>query len=34
VWIWERLKPALAPLSEVVVYETCTSGCRYRGPRH
>ena len=32
VWIWEHLKPALAPLSEVVVHETCTSGCRYRGP--
>ncbi|MCC7248212.1 MAG: 6-carboxytetrahydropterin synthase QueD [Lysobacter sp.] len=32
VWIWERLKPALPALSEVVVHETCTSGCRYRGP--
>ena len=32
IWIWERLKPALPPLSEVVVQETCTSGCRYRGP--
>jgi 6-pyruvoyltetrahydropterin/6-carboxytetrahydropterin synthase len=32
VWIWERLKPALPQLSEVVVRETCTSGCRYRGP--
>ena len=31
VWIWERLKPALPLLSEVVVHETCTSGCRYRG---
>jgi 6-pyruvoyltetrahydropterin/6-carboxytetrahydropterin synthase len=31
VWIWERLKPTLPLLSEVVVYETCTSGCRYRG---
>lgn len=31
VWIWERLKPALPQLSEVVVHETCTSGCRYRG---
>ena len=30
-WIWERLKPALPLLSEVVVHETCTSGCRYRG---
>ena len=32
IWIWERLKPALPALSEVVVHETCTSGCRYRGP--
>src|SRR3546814_20728790 len=31
-WIWERLVPALPQLSEVVVRETCTSGCRYRGP--
>ncbi len=30
-WIWERLKPVLPLLSEVVVHETCTSGCRYRG---
>ena len=31
IWIWQRLKPALPQLSEVVVHETCTSGCRYRG---
>lgn len=31
-WIWERLKPGLAVLSRVVVHETCTSGCEYRGP--
>jgi 6-pyruvoyltetrahydropterin/6-carboxytetrahydropterin synthase len=30
-WIWEQLKPSLPALSEVVVHETCTSGCRYRG---
>jgi len=30
-WIWSRLKPALPPLSEVVVRETCTAGCVYRG---
>ena len=30
-WIWERLKPALQLLSEVVVHETCTTGCRHRG---
>ena len=31
MWIWTRLKPTLPLLSEVVVHETCTSGCRYRG---
>lgn len=31
IWIWERLKPALPALSQIVVHETCTSGCRYRG---
>jgi len=31
-WIWERLKPALAPLAAIVIHETCTSGCRYEGP--
>lgn len=31
-WIWRELQPALPQLSEVVVHETCTSGCRYRGP--
>ncbi len=29
-WIWARLAPTL-PLSAVVVRETCTSGCVYRG---
>ena len=31
-WIWDRLKPQLPLLSEILVQETCTSGCRYRGP--
>ena len=31
-WIWARLKPALPMLSEVVVAETCTAKCVYRGP--
>jgi len=31
IWIWDRLKPALPLLAEIVVHETCTSGCRYRG---
>lgn len=30
-WIWERLSPKLPGLSRVVVRETCTSGCVYRG---
>lgn len=30
-WIWERLKPGLPELTEVMVRETCNSGCRYRG---
>ncbi len=29
-WIWERLIGQL-PLSEILVRETCTSGCVYRG---
>lgn len=31
LWIWERLKPRLPLLSEIVVAETCTSRCVYRG---
>lgn len=30
-WIWRRLKPGLPALSRVVVRETCTAGCIYRG---
>lgn len=30
-WIWQRLKPALPLLREIVVAETCTSRCVYRG---
>ena len=30
-WIWERLTPALPGLAKLVVRETCTSGCVYRG---
>lgn len=30
-WIWQRLKPGLPLLSEVIVRETCTAGCVYRG---
>jgi 6-pyruvoyltetrahydropterin/6-carboxytetrahydropterin synthase len=30
-WIWNRVRPALPELSHIVVRETCTSGCVYRG---
>lgn len=30
-WIWARLEPTLPGLSRVVIGETCTSGCEYRG---
>jgi 6-pyruvoyltetrahydropterin/6-carboxytetrahydropterin synthase len=30
-WIWERLEPGLPGLSQIVVRETCNSGCSYRG---
>jgi 6-pyruvoyltetrahydropterin/6-carboxytetrahydropterin synthase len=30
-WIWDRLHQAMADLSQVVVRETCTSGCVYQG---
>ncbi|MFZ4519111.1 MAG: 6-carboxytetrahydropterin synthase QueD [Microthrixaceae bacterium] len=30
-WVWDRLAPQLPGLSRVVVHETCTSGCEYRG---
>lgn len=31
IWIWRELKPRLPLLSEVVVAETCTARCVYRG---
>jgi 6-pyruvoyltetrahydropterin/6-carboxytetrahydropterin synthase len=30
-WIWERTKPAFAPLVRVTVFETCESRCEYEG---
>lgn len=30
-WVWDRLAPALPLLSRIVVHETCTSACEYRG---
>ncbi len=31
-WLWNQLAPSLPMLSAVMVRETCTSGCVYRGP--
>lgn len=31
-WIWAQLAPTLPGLTRLVVQETCTSGCEYRGP--
>ena len=30
-WIFRRLEPRLPGLDKVVVHETCTSGCHYKG---
>lgn len=30
-WVWTRLKPVLPGLSQIIVRETCTAGCVYRG---
>ena len=30
-WIWHKLEPELPGLCKIVVHETCTSGCIYRG---
>ena len=30
-WIWDRLKPKVPLLTEIVVAETCMSRCIYRG---
>jgi 6-pyruvoyltetrahydropterin/6-carboxytetrahydropterin synthase len=32
LWIWRRLKRRLPALTEVLVAETCTARCVYRGP--
>jgi 6-pyruvoyltetrahydropterin/6-carboxytetrahydropterin synthase len=31
IWIWRKLKPKLPLLTEVIVAETCTAKCVYRG---
>ncbi|HUO84548.1 MAG TPA: 6-carboxytetrahydropterin synthase QueD [Thermoanaerobaculia bacterium] len=30
-WIWSRMQERLPGLAAVIVRETCTSGCEYRG---
>lgn len=30
-WIWRNLRSSLPQISQVEVFETCTSGCIYRG---
>lgn len=30
-WIWNNLKPKLPSLTTVIIKETCTSGCIYKG---
>ena len=30
-WLWDRLKPSLPQLCCILVHETCTSSCEYRG---
>jgi 6-pyruvoyltetrahydropterin/6-carboxytetrahydropterin synthase len=32
IWIWDRIAGGLPGLRQVVVRETCTSACVYRGP--
>ena len=31
-WLWPRISELLPNLVEIEIFETCTSGCRYRGP--
>ncbi len=30
-WIWQQLAPRLPELASIIVHETCTSRCEYRG---
>jgi 6-pyruvoyltetrahydropterin/6-carboxytetrahydropterin synthase len=30
-WLWDRLRPELAELERVVVFETCDARCEYTG---
>ncbi|MCB1137422.1 MAG: 6-carboxytetrahydropterin synthase QueD [Leptospiraceae bacterium] len=31
IWLWNRIKPHLPALAEIIVHETCTARCIYRG---
>jgi 6-pyruvoyltetrahydropterin/6-carboxytetrahydropterin synthase len=31
-WIWDQLKPRLAELSRITLFETCDARCEYDGP--
>lgn len=31
IWLWERIKPNVPGLSRIVVRETCTARCEYKG---
>lgn len=31
IWLWKKLKPALADLHKIIVHETCTTRCEYTG---
>jgi 6-pyruvoyltetrahydropterin/6-carboxytetrahydropterin synthase len=33
-WIYDQLKASLPELTSIVVHETCTSSCEYRGREH
>ena len=33
-WIWDRVRPGLPMLIQIVVHETCLARCEYRGPRN
>lgn len=30
-WLWEHIRPTLPMLASIVVHETCSSTCEYRG---
>ena len=30
-WLWDRIKPSLPLLATIIVHETCSSSCEFRG---